>query len=184
MSEQTVSTVSGLRLSCFVQKARGEGLKSGSYHVGDAIAAVPVTTLLGSWRCEVSARTGWHGVSVLQDWARWQLMCNSYLNVAVGSVGRIRPMWQLDQLGGSVPCGSWISWADPSHVAVGQIRPMWQLGRSVPCGSWISWADPSHVAVGSAGQIRPLDALCSLQERCAACRTKQNSPCFTEVSNA
>ena len=41
------------------------GFFSGSNHTSDLQIGTPVVTLPGTWRCRVSAGTGWSGVSIL-----------------------------------------------------------------------------------------------------------------------
>ena len=41
------------------------GIFSGSSHTSDLKIGTPVATLLGAWRCRVSAGTDWPSVSIL-----------------------------------------------------------------------------------------------------------------------
>ena len=57
-------------------------------HTSDLKIGSPVATLPDAWRCRVSAKTGWYGVSTLYLGEIVSLSCNVYLSVAACQISK------------------------------------------------------------------------------------------------
>ena len=74
-----------------------QGKFSGSSHATVTWSGTPVVSLSGAWRCRVSARSGWHRVSILWLDVIESLICNLYLRVGWDRKFDLPPL---------SPCGS------------------------------------------------------------------------------